>query len=29
VTFTLGINRFNGREFLQLMVDNVSIGNLA
>ncbi len=29
VTFTLGINRFNGREFLQLMVDNVAIGNLA
>lgn len=29
VVFTLGINRFNGREFLQLMVDSVSIGNLA
>lgn len=28
VIFTLGINRFNGREFLQLMVDNVAIGNL-
>lgn len=29
VIFTLGINRFNGREFLQLMVDSVAIGNLA